>query len=163
MIVNPLGKKNSSVNKSYKKLSSKADLVYSFVCLYNQYIHSSHNYGGHYNFTMMEIHTLSYVEDNPGITSTELAKMWHKTKSAVSQTVKKLVEHGYLMRQTTDSNNKTVHLYVTPAGEQISQIHKHYDVEDITQTNDFLVGRCGQQAVDNFYTVLQEYLGLLQE
>ena len=43
---------------------------------------------------MMEIHTLTYIDDRPGITATELSKLWHKSKSAISQTIK-VVHFGF--------------------------------------------------------------------
>lgn len=150
------------IEQAYKELSKKADLVYDFVTVYNHYIHSSHNYMTDKEFTMMEMHTLTYIEDNPGITVTELAKIWHKTKSAVSQAVKKLVENDYLIRETTSTNNKTIHLYVSEKGKQVSITHKHYDVLDITQTNNQLAAKCGQDSVDQFYKVLKEYLKLFE-
>lgn len=150
------------LNDLYHKLNDKAELLYKFVIMYYSYIYASHNYGSGQNFTMMEIHTLTYIEDNPGVTVTELAGIWRKTKSAVSQIVKKLVDDGYVERKQKENNNKSVMLYVTEKGRQLSYVHKAYDVADISQTSSYLELKCGSEDVEAFYRVLKEYTALLE-
>lgn len=151
------------IAEAYKTLSVKAELVYEFVILYHEYIYSSHGYGAGIDFTMMEIHTLTHIEDNPGVTITELAKMWNKTKSAVSQTVKKLVEGGFVERKNMNNNQKTILLYVTESGKKASLIHKAYDVLDINETMSHLNNQCGEANVKSFFNVLEKYVELLKQ
>lgn len=150
------------LNEVYQKLNERADLVYDFVIKYYSYIYSNHGYGSELNFTMMEIHTLTYIEDNPGVTATELAQIWCKTKSAVSQTLKNLVDQDLVERRHAENNSKTILLYATEKGKRISCVHKAYNIADITQTTSALISRCGEQDLNAFYRVLQAYTGLLQ-
>ena len=83
---------------------------------------------------MMQIHTLTFIDDCPGITATQLSKIWHKSKSAISQTIKKLIESGYVEKRYMENNEKTARLYVTEKGKRLSSVHKAYDIADITQT-----------------------------
>ena len=152
-----------AINDLYRKLNERAELIYEFVILYYNYIYTNHNYGYEQMFTMMEIHTLTHIEDNPGVTITELSKIWQKTKSAVSQTVKKLVDNGFVERKHKENNYKSVLLYVTEKGRQLSNVHKAYDVADITQTTGLLIAQCGEKDVEAFYRVLQAYTSLLKE
>ena len=112
---------------------------------------------------MMEIHTLTYIDDRPGITATELSKLWHKSKSAISQTIKKLMEAGYVEKRYSDHDKKTACLYVTDKGKRLSTVHKAYDVADITQTAAYLAGKCGEADLDAFYRIIEEYIKLLKE
>lgn len=151
------------INEAYQILNKRAELIYEFTILYYNYIYANHSYGTEQTFTMMEIHTLTHIEDNPGVTITELAKIWKKTKSAVSQTVKKLVDSGFVEKRYKDNNNKSILLYVTDKGKQLSYVHKAYDVSDITQTASYLISKCGPEDVDAFYRVLEVYISLLKE
>lgn len=150
------------LNELYHRLNDRAEMLYKFVIMYYNYIYASHNYGTDQNFTMMEIHTLTYIEDNPGVTVTELAGTWRKTKSAVSQTVKKLVDEGFVVRKPKENNNKSVMLYVTEKGKQLSYVHKAYDIADISQTSSYLALQCGSEDVEAFYRVLKAYTALLE-
>ena len=48
------------------------------------------DYGTGEEYTSVEVHTLKHIADNPGITVTELARDYAKTKGAISQILKKL-------------------------------------------------------------------------
>lgn len=137
-------KSEAAINTAYQKLNQHAELVYQFVSSYYNYIYANRSYGAEQLFNMMEIHTLTHIEDNPGVTTTELAGIWQKTKSAVSQVVKKLVDGGFVERRYKENNTKTIHLYVTEKGKQLSLLHKSYDVNDITETADYLIAKCGK-------------------
>lgn len=151
------------LDKVYQQLNQRADLVYDFVIRYYSYIYANHGYGSGHEFTMMEIHTLTHIADNPGVTITELARIWCKTKSAVSQTVKKLVDQDLVVRQCKENNSKTVLLFPTDKGKGISNVHKAYDVADITQTTNHLLTHCGKADLEAFYRVLAVYTELLAE
>ncbi|MFR3068844.1 MAG: MarR family winged helix-turn-helix transcriptional regulator [Enterocloster sp.] len=127
----------TELDSLYRKAAAKADLLYEFVILYHNYIYAQHTYEAE-NYNMMEIHTLTYIDDTPGITSTQLSRLWHKSKSAISQTVKKLIEAGYVEKRYSENNEKTAHLYVTEKGKRLSSVHKAYDIADITQTTAYL-------------------------
>ena len=81
---------STSVNALFSQLNEKADLVYRFASLYNDYMSEKHDYGTGHLINMVEVHTLTAIEENPGITISQLALMWHRTNSALSQTATKL-------------------------------------------------------------------------
>lgn len=89
----------TDINSAYQKLNVRANTLYEFVILYHNYIYAHHTYENE-NFNMMEIHTLTYIDDCPGITATELSKLWHKSKSAISQVIKRLVDSGYVEKRS---------------------------------------------------------------
>lgn len=151
----------SDIDRAYSKLNVRAHLLYEFVLLYHNYIYAQHTYEAE-NCNMIEIHILTCIDDSPGITATQLAKMWHKSKGAISQTIKKLVDGGYVEKRYLNNNEKNLCLYVTDKGKRLSNVHKAYDVADITQTTAYLIEKCGEEDFDAFYRVLEEYKKLLE-
>jgi DNA-binding MarR family transcriptional regulator len=112
---------------------------------------------------MMQIHTLTFIDDCPGITATQLSKIWHKSKSAISQTIKKLIESGYVEKRYMENNEKTARLYVTEKGKRLSSVHKAYDIADITQTTAYLIEQCSEADLEAFYRIVEQYTKLLKE
>ncbi|MCB7321263.1 MarR family winged helix-turn-helix transcriptional regulator [Lacrimispora sp. 210928-DFI.3.58] len=151
----------SDIDNAYRKVTARANMLYEFVILYHNYIYSQHTYEAE-NCNMIEIHTLTYIDDCPGITATQLSKIWHKSKSAISQTVKKLIEAGYVEKRYMENNEKTARLYVTEKGKRLSSVHKAYDVADITQTTAYLVEQCSEADLDAFYRIIEQYTKLLK-
>ena len=150
------------IDHAYQKVTKRANMLYDFVILYHNYIYSQHTYEAE-NCNMMEIHTLTYIDDTPGITATELSKIWHKSKSAISQTIKKLIAAGYVEKRYTDYDKKTACLYVTEKGKRLSVVHKAYDVADITQTAAYLAERGSGEDLAAFYRIIEQYIKLLKE
>lgn len=151
----------SDINSAYNKLNARANTLYEFVILYHNYIYAHHTYENE-NFNMMEIHTLTYIDDYPGITATELAKIWHKSKSAISQVIKRLADAGHVEKRYKENNEKSACLYVTEKGRRLSCVHKAYDVADITQTTSYLIEQCGEDDLNAFYRILDKYNELLK-
>ncbi|MBE6828751.1 MarR family transcriptional regulator [Clostridium sp. KNHs216] len=151
------------LDRLYRELNARADKLYKFVLLYSDYIHAQRDYGTGQKIGMIDVHTLTYIEENPGTTITELAKDWNKTKGAISQTVKRLVESGLVTRKMKENNSKTVLLYATEEGTRLSIAHKMYDLADIAQTTEELMMKCTPEEIDTFYKVIDVYIGLLKQ
>ena len=150
----------AEIDRIYAQLSQRADLVYSFVTVYNSYINELRDYGTGMLINMVEVHTLTMIADHPGITVSELSVMRSRTKGTVSQNVTRLEKKGLITRQRDEKNAKIVHLYVTEEGERLSTAHKMYDNMDIMQTQRDLLQSCSLEEVDSFYKVLKAYLQL---
>ncbi|MEG0764787.1 MAG: MarR family transcriptional regulator [Pseudoflavonifractor sp.] len=151
------------IDATYTELNRYANEIYEFVIKYNEYIYQARDYGNGDPMKMVEVHTLSMIEDHPGITVSELAKLWMRTKGTVSVNVSTLEQKGYIYRQKEGNNAKVVHLYLTPEGVELSTIHKSYDNLDIVQTQNDLLKSCSPEELDSFYKVLHAYLLLLTE
>ena len=87
----------TTVDNLFSQLNEKANAVYKFVLLYTSYMSEQHNYGVGQPINMVEVHTLTAIEENPGITISQLANMWRRTNSALSQTATKLEQKGYIV------------------------------------------------------------------
>ncbi|SDE36864.1 MarR family winged helix-turn-helix transcriptional regulator [Sporomusa acidovorans] len=149
------------INATYRHLNNRHNNIYQFVIKYSDYINAAHDYGTGHILSMTEVHTLTYIEDNPGTTVTELAQHWSKTKSALSQTVSKLVDKGLVYRHKTETNAKTVLLYVTEEGLKLSKAHKLYDTITISKTLEDLSKYCTAEEIDAFYKVIGIFAKLL--
>lgn len=153
----------AEIDRVYAQLSPRADLVYSFVTVYNAYINELRDYGTGVQINMVEVHTLTMVADNPGITVKELSKMWNRTKGAVSQNVAKLESKGLVTRSRSETDARQVQIFATEAGQKLSTAHKLFDNMDIMQTQRDLLQSCTIEDVDAFYKVLAAYLKLFDE
>jgi DNA-binding MarR family transcriptional regulator len=143
-----------------KYLLEKANLVYKFAILYNDYISEIHDYGTGPCINMVEVHTLTSIEENPSITITQLAEMWHRTKGAISQTATKLEKKELIVKKKQKDNAKNVYLYVTEQGKELSMAHKKYDITNVRETLVTLGKTCTQEEIYIFFKVLSHFINL---
>ena len=118
---------------------------------------SAHQYGDNYTLTMMEVHTLSYIEDHPGTSSGELIQYWDKTKGTISQILTKLEKLELIEKRKKDGNAKNLYLYVTAEGSRVSKAHKMYDILGIAKTMSQLQKQCSAEEIEAFYHVISVY------
>ena len=85
------------------------------------------DYGLGEEFTPTEVHVISYIAANPGITMTEIANNRCKTKGAISQMIKRLEVKKLVKRGKDAYNDKKVMLYVTERGAKLDKLHRKYD------------------------------------
>lgn len=150
-------KYDSMIDDSFHTLNERHNNIYQFVIQYSDYIFSTHDYGEGIPLTMIEAHTLTYIEDNPGVTVTKLAAYWNRTKGALSQTVRRLEEKALVEKRKEAGNAKNLHLYPTELGIRLSKAHKLYDTIDIAKTMGELREECTAEEIDHFYKVISVY------
>lgn len=153
----------SEMDRTYRAVSAEADLMYGFVLRYRDYIHQARDYGNGDPIKMVEVHTLTMIELEPGITVSELAQRWDRTKGTVSVNVVALEEKGYIYRVKDPDNARVVHLYPTEAGKALSCLHKQYDIRDVAETRQRLLERCTPEELAAFYKVAHAYDQILLE
>jgi len=151
----------TQTNAKYHELDTKASIIYKFVMNYNDYIKTARDYGTGEIINMVEVHTLTVIEENPGITVTEVALEWNRTKGAVSQIITKLEKRSLIVRKKEAGNAKNVHLYVTDQGKLLSKAHKDYDIKVLTQADKTLRKSFTTEEIDIFYKVMKNYTDLL--
>ena len=151
------------IDKTYEELSKCSDELYEFVLKYNEYIYKARDYGNGDPIRMVEVHTLTMIEMSTGISISELAQRWKRSKGTVSVNVAALEEKGYIYRQKEPGNAKVVHLYPTQKGIALSSLHKVYDNLNIVQTQAYLMKNCTREELDAFYKVVHFYLQLFAD
>lgn len=151
----------NQIDAIYAQISPRANELYQFVIRYYEYMNKYHDYDGSgYLISMVEIHLLTIITDNPGITVSELSKRWGTTKGAISQNIKKLEKKELIERKKNSDNAKRILIYATEKGERLSTAHKSYDIADIMQTQHDLLKSCTLEEIDTFYKVVHEYIKL---
>lgn len=64
---------------------------------------------------------VSYLHRNPGANQRNIAEFADVTTSAINQTVKSMMEEGYLRKETDDCDKRHSKLYLTEKGEEIGE------------------------------------------
>ena len=146
----------------FHKMTEHTNQVYKFVKIYNDYANAPRDYGTGEKVNMLSVHIMSDIEEHPGITVTELAEEWVRTKGSISQVIKNLDENGYIIKKKEGNNNKNVHLYPTSKGLELSLAHKMYDARNLKNTLDFFTQYCTEEELTAFYKVLGYYTMLLK-
>lgn len=132
----------------------RTDLLVDFVLTYYDSMNTVHDYGTGDEYSMTEVHMVTRIADHPGITVTELARRGERTKSAISQVVKKLEEKGLVVKAKQAGNGSKTLLYVSPEGQVLSDLHKAFDQEHGSLFDRMLVEKKGEESVQQFYEVL---------
>lgn len=87
------------------------------------------SYGPGIELSQTEIHTIAIIGDKPCVNITELAKMRGVTKGAASQLIYKLVDKGYIKKETSPNSDTEVCLTLTDTGKKAYDGHKAYHEE----------------------------------
>lgn len=114
------------------------------------------DYGTGELYTPTEVHLVTRIEENPGITATRIAEDTFRTKSAVSQMLSKLEAKGLICREKDPNNGKQFFLYVTPKGRHLSLCHKAYD--EVALPLEDIVEQFGIEAVEQYINIMEYYL-----
>lgn len=146
-----------------QKIMDAMEDVYDFVLnSYDSYI-MPHDYGNGEKMNMAQIHTLSLIADNPGISVSGVSEMWHRTLSAASQNINKLVEKKLVEKRKENGDGKTIHLYATPEGCELAKMHEAYDRRKLTVTAKKLLSEHTMQELETALSVLQTGRRIVEE
>lgn len=78
---------------------------------------------------------ISFLHRNPGASQQTIAEFADVTTSAVNQTVKSMLEEGYLRKETDDCDKRHSKLYLTEKGEETAkQLKERLSVSDAVIT-----------------------------
>ena len=151
------------MNQAYLGKTIKGmEHVYDFILEgYTDYT-TPRDYGNGTPINMAEIHTLTLIADNPGISVSEIAKIWNRSLSAASQNIDKLHKKNLIEKRKEFGNNKTIHLYATEEGTTLSNQHKQYDQEKLTQTAELLLQKYSIEQIDNFLQIIDTSLEVIR-
>lgn len=154
---------NKDSSKKYKELSKIIDPMYNFILEFSNYFNIRRSYTIGPELTMIEVHILTQICDNPGITVTELANNWKRTTSAISQTVRKLMKQDLVFRENSKENGKIFHLYTSDFGNKLVSSHKKYDNINILKSRKKLLEKFTVDELVAFDDICEEYTKLLRE
>ena len=122
-----------------------------------------HDYGTGEVYTATEVHTLKHIADNPGITVTQLACDYGRTKGAISQMLKKLEKKGLIFRRSDPKNDNIAHLYPTPEGDRLNCEHQKYDNIRFGESMDQVRKLYTSEEIDTTFSVLETWLSVRRQ
>lgn len=154
-----MGEKN--MIKKYSNVEA-VDILHQIAYLYTN-TKTSHDYGTGEDYTSVEVHTLKQIADNPGITVTEMAVNYGKTKGAISQILKKLEEKGLVYRNSDPYNDNKALLYITEKGKLLDEIHRKYDEEYFSKSLNPVREMFSDEEVDIAFSVLEAWLDVRRD
>ena len=137
-----------------------ADIADQYQQVAQNYYKELHDYGTGELYTSTEVHMISRIEENPGITAAKIAETTYRTKSAVSQMLAKLEGKGLIYKEKDPNNGKQQFLYVTPKGKHLSLCHKAYDEKNIPLEE--LIELFGQDAVEKYAEITKYMIRYMQ-
>ncbi|MBS6955760.1 MAG: MarR family transcriptional regulator [Enterocloster asparagiformis] len=112
-----------------ERFSLFCELVDSFDvgCKYvNDYNSLLHDYNGVVLY-QAESQFIHKIGQEPGITITELAVYFDKTRSACSQLMRRMKDKGWLSQTRNRDNNREYNLFLTEEGQKIYNYHLKFE------------------------------------
>ena len=113
-------------NKRYQLFCELIDVFDRGCDLIEEYDTLLHDYNGVILF-QAESQMIKVIGDHPGITASEISKMFHKTSSASSQLIRKLRKKEWVMQVRNSENNRVYNLYLTDEGAKIYKYHQQFE------------------------------------
>ena len=153
---------SKEISEAFDILNYYMEKVYRFILAYHDYIYVKRDYGMDMRHTMVEIHILTDIADNPGTNVTELALKWKRTTSTISGIIKTLVKMGLLTRVRNENDGKVNDLYATELGQKLVLMHKKHDNKTITGNILTLLNKVSIDDLNSFYKVCEVYADLVQ-
>lgn len=147
----------------FNELNGQMTVVYHFVLGYLDYMNMGHDYTAEENLTMLEAHLLTDICDIENSTATSLAHTWHRSTSATSQTIRKLIGKELIYRVNSKEDAKIFYLRPTEKGLRVSDAHKRYDTLDIIKTLKSLHHTLSLEEIEMMFKGLQVYSDLLHK
>lgn len=132
-----------------------ADIADRYQQVGQDYFKELHDYGTGEFYTSTEVHMVTRIEENPGITAVKIAEETFRTKSAVSQMLSRLEGKGLICKEKDPANGKQQLLFVTPKGKQLSLCHKAYD--EASTPLEAMIETFGEEAIEQ-YADIMEYI-----
>ena len=83
-----------------------------------------HHFGIEEPLTRAEIHLVAAIDENPGSSVTNLARIKGVTKSAISQMLTRLEKKGLVEKRIDEQNSSRLLLSLTPKGRRASREHE---------------------------------------
>lgn len=89
-------------------------------------------------YTPAEAFLLRYVHDNQLLSITKIAKTMYKSKSAISQMMKKIETKGLIIAKRNAVDQRSLDIEITDKGEAFYHAHKAVNLEYSVQLSEYL-------------------------
>lgn len=147
----------------FENLNSLMQPMYNLILSYSNYYSIPKDYGTGIELTMIEVHILQDLLNPELNTVSKLATKWKRTKSAISQTMRKLEEKGLIEKNQNEKNKKILNLHLTELGYKTVDMHTRFDNLDITKTVKELIKEHSEEEMATFFNICESYNKILEE
>ncbi|MEI3614371.1 MarR family winged helix-turn-helix transcriptional regulator [Pseudogracilibacillus sp. SO30301A] len=106
------------------------ETLYETSRLISKYESIPRKYGTEDELFMMEAHTLDLIGNHTKITTSEMAEITNRTKSAVSQIVHKLTKKGLVVKYRNPNNHRELFIELTAKGHVVYEYHRKLDEKE---------------------------------
>ena len=144
----------------YLEYGGRTDLMFRFVNLYEKYM-GTFDRAGDYPLTIVERHILININENHGITNTELATMLGRTPGAITQIIVKLEQKNLVERVKHKSNAKAVHIFPTPQGVTSAITYKSHEIICMRRMMAQLETLHSKEDIQTFWQVLRSFVPVI--
>lgn len=114
---------NSKKYDQVGKLLTQIDIATELIGKYDAI---PHVYGGE-SLYQAEAYIVSAIGQHPGVTISTLAEMKNRTKSACSQTLKKLIAKGLVYKERNLIEYREFNLFLTERGQELYEAHTEFN------------------------------------
>ena len=126
-------------------------MVYDFTTVCNAMANRPREYEQGISLTMVEVRIVMEIAEKPGITASELCRNSKRTRSAMSQIVKKLKQKDLIYGEISDEHQKRMLLYPTMEGMKLRVFTR------------LIEKGCTVEELESFYKVMNIYTNLMIE
>ncbi len=139
----------------------KSNLINDYVTRISDRNNRRKDYGTGELYTAVEAHLLLRIYQSPGTTVTDLANETGRTKSAISQVVKKLEQYQLINRAPQNNGKRKSALWVTPKGKHLCLAHIKYDSERTEKFLNEISKYFTSEQMDAFFKIMEVHYLLL--
>lgn len=154
---------DNALNDLLSYVNHNTGALSSFVILFYSQMSTPIDIGLEKKVTIIEMSILMSIAENPGITGTELSHIWHKTKGAISQLIKKLEEKELIYRIKSNKDSKVYFLHPTQKGIEVKDIYFKRDLYMTSKIIEQLLKTCTKDEIRGFYNVIKAYSNLITD
>ena len=152
-------------NEKTKTINAIHEIFARIVKLYEQLEKVPRSYGTDELLTSSEIHLTEIIGDNEGLSVTDLAKLLGVTKSAISQTLKRLEKKGLTTKEEDPENLSRSIVGLTSKGKAAYYAHKQWH-EDMDGGYKTYYENLGEEQISfllDFMTRVEDFLNRVMD
>lgn len=139
-------------------------MVYDFTTVCNAMANRPREYEQGIFLTMVEVRIVMEIAEKPGITASELCRNSKRTRSAMSQIVKKLKQKDLIYGEISDEHQKRMLLYPTMEGMKLrNHIVRNKEGDKNRVFTRLIEKGCTVEELESFYKVMNIYTNLMIE
>lgn len=145
--------KSQEIADIFANLDEKVDIVFRHQMLFSLYRSIPRDYGLGFFMSEVDIHTLGFIDAEPGILAKKIVKLTYRTKGTVSSILSRLEKEGFIEQRVNPKNRSERNLYVTPKGAEVCKKHREYDRQVTYRYILRLLEYCTPEEIDGFFKV----------